>query len=235
VLDLGRQFCLGGDEAALEFGVVEQAQRRDVAPADALERLGPRNPARLRQTLECRLHEPGRAQLALQRGGVGEAGLVDLGKRRKETAEPVGGEVLRIEGSDHDPSGGHEHTGRLGERPWAVDVLEGQPHDDPLEPAVLEGERFCVSLLEACTAPLGARLGEHLRRGVDAPHLRSAVGQSRGEGSRAAAHVERASPIQVSGSHHPLEDLPPARVGRPHAVVRPRHRAEMRREPNVRQ
>src|SRR4029078_4786076 len=103
---MGRQLCLGGGEAALEFGVVDQAERRDVAAADALERLGPGNPPRLGQTLEGRPYEPGHAELGLQRVGVGETGLVDLGERRKEPAEPVGGEVLRIEGRDYEPAPG---------------------------------------------------------------------------------------------------------------------------------
>ncbi len=152
-------------------------------------------------------------------------GASDGKKRRRPT--PLEG--IRRKRRQHHPAARSEHPVELTERPIALDEMDAQPEDGPLEPVAPERERLGLSLLQADAARKApARLGEHLGRGVDAPHLRPALREKRRQPAGAAADVEHAPALELAFLDDRLGDLLPVRVGRAQRVVARRERPEVR-------
>jgi hypothetical protein len=95
--------------------------------------------------------------------------------------------------------------------PWAVDELEHQRHRHALEPAVLERKGLGAAELQPDAGRhLSARDLDHLRLGIDAPHLaRVLLDQNGREPAGAAADVEHAPAAQVALAHQEVDELRP--------------------------
>src|SRR5580765_3522700 len=105
--------------------------------------------------------EAGVLQLRFELLRARKPGLVDRLERREELLQPVALEVERVEGADREPAVGPEYTRGLGERTRPLDEMHDEPHQRPLEPAVLEGELLRRRDLDRAHAL--ARQRRHLR------------------------------------------------------------------------
>src|SRR5262245_9242179 len=117
--------------------------------------------------------EAGRAQLRVELLRAREPRLVDRLERREELLQPVALEVERMERADREAAVRPEHPRRLAERAGAVDQVDDEPHQRPLEPAVLEREPLGRRDLDRAHAL--ARESGHLRLRLDAPYARPAL------------------------------------------------------------
>ena len=109
----------------------------------------------------------------------------------------------------------------LAKRERPVDEMAHEPQDGALEPAVAERQVLRPARLQPDRR--GHVVGghaEHLRLGVDAPHLRGGSLRERlAQSARAAAAVENAPAAEVALAHDELEELAPVVVDGTYAVV----------------
>ncbi len=126
-----------------------------------------------------------------------------------------------VERHDYEPAFAPEHAVELAKRERPVDEMAHEPHHGALEPAVAERQVLRPARLQPDRG--GHVVGgdtQHLRLGVDAPHLRGGgLGERLAQATRAAAAVEHAPAAEVALAYHELEDLAPVVVDRTYAVV----------------
>ena len=138
-----REVALGPGEAGRERLVVQQAERRDVAPADPLQRLLAAEPAPLADRgRRGRRRSPAASSSAASVSGVG---------KRSRSSSPTSGKIaisqnhskwlgVKVATTTRPVRGEDAHELREGAR--AVHEVDDEAEDDAVEPAVLEGERL---------------------------------------------------------------------------------------------
>ena len=175
--------------------------------------------------------KPAVVELAGHCLGVGEAGEVDRGDRRKVLVEVERLEVVEVEADDRQPRPGTGPRAScvIADRPIG-DQVQHQVHVRRVEPPILERQRLDRRLAPAhsLTTGSGSRLVEHLRRRIDRPHSRAKLlGRVHGKPPGATADVQQ-PPRRAQCGERAVRELPPLLATGTQSVIVAGERVEVR-------
>ena len=218
------QLALGPRGAGGDLVLVEQVEGRDVPAVDPRQRVLARRSRPAGESRTSRVDaKPAARSSRSERVAVREARAVDPLERREERGSArsrrsaTGSNVA----SDARPTRRRARAGAPAKARGRSTRWSDELRHRPLEPAVLERQVLGAPALEpdALRHP-PARDLDHLRLGVDAPHLRRV--------RSASAAASRPVPQPTSSTRRPrrspsrtssVEELPPVRVRRAELVV----------------